>query len=76
MAPEVLSSNVLPASDVWAAGVLAYQLLSGSLPFDDAKASLPKIWRAILTQEPSFRGSAWGDISQDAQDFVRLLLNK
>ena len=76
MAPEVLSSKVLPASDVWAAGVLAYQLLCGSLPFDDAKGSLPKIWKAILSSEPSFGGSVWHDISLEAKDFVRSLLNK
>lgn len=35
MAPEALSSKVYPASDVWAAGVMAFQLLSGRLPFDD-----------------------------------------
>ncbi len=37
MAPETLSSQTYPASDVWAAGVMAYQLLSGYLPFDDAR---------------------------------------
>jgi serine/threonine protein kinase len=31
MAPETLSSQTYPASDVWAAGVMAYQLLSGAL---------------------------------------------
>ena len=35
MAPEVLSSTVGPPADVWAAGVMAYQLLCGFLPFDD-----------------------------------------
>ena len=29
MAPETLSSQTFPSSDVWAAGVMAYQLLSG-----------------------------------------------
>ena len=27
MAPEVLSSRVVPASDIWSAGVMAHQLL-------------------------------------------------
>ena len=76
MAPEVLGSSVVPASDIWAAGVMVYQLLCGSLPFDDPKSSLPKIWKAILTQEPSFKGSAWQDISKEAQDFVRTVLDK
>ena len=48
MAPEVLSSQVLPASDVWSAGVMAYQLLTGQFPFDDKsnpfKPSVAKIW--------------------------------
>ncbi len=35
MAPEVLGSQVVPASDIWSAGVMAYQLLCGYLPFDD-----------------------------------------
>lgn len=37
MAPESLSSQVLPASDVWSAGVMAFQLLTGHLPFDDKR---------------------------------------
>ena len=52
MAPEVLSSEVLPASDVWSAGVMAYQLLTGQFPFDDkqnpCKPSVAKIWYAKL----------------------------
>ena len=35
MAPEVLASRVGPEADVWAAGVMAYQLLTGRFPFDD-----------------------------------------
>ena len=48
MAPEVLSCEVVPASDVWAAGVMAYQLLCGRLPFNDARnpdePALSLIW--------------------------------
>ena len=48
MAPEVLSSQVWPASDIWSAGVMTYQLLSGQLPFDDQQSrdgrALSKIW--------------------------------
>ncbi|GAB4813439.1 hypothetical protein N2152v2_000485 [Parachlorella kessleri] len=80
MAPEALSSETYPASDVWAAGVMAYQLLSGYLPFDDTRnlnaPALSVIWKGILTEEPSFRRSAWKEISDEAKDFVKSLLNK
>lgn len=80
MAPEVLSSQVVPASDVWSAGVMAYQLLTGYLPFDDRKNKrgpvLSVIWKGILTEEPSFTRKYWGGISDEAIDFVRTLLHK
>ena len=37
MSPEMLSSQVGPEADVWAAGVMAYQLLCGNFPFNDWK---------------------------------------
>jgi calcium-dependent protein kinase len=40
--------QVVPASDIWAAGVMAYQLLSGRMPFDDHKSpgkqALSAVW--------------------------------
>lgn len=48
MAPEVMSSEVYPSSDIWAAGVMIYQLLSGQMPFDDRRRpnspALSVIW--------------------------------
>lgn len=80
MAPEVLNSQTFPGSDLWSAGVMAYQLLSGYLPFDDTRnphsPALSIIWRGILTEEPSFRRSAWQEVSDEAKDFIKILLNK
>ena len=80
MAPETLSSQTFPASDVWSAGVMAYQLLSGFLPFDDHRnpsaPALSLIWKGILTEAPSFRRSAWAEVSPEAKDFVEALLQK
>ena len=48
MAPEMLSSCVGPSVDVWAAGVMAYQLLSGAFPFNDwtnvRSPALSRVW--------------------------------
>lgn len=80
MAPETLSSQTYPASDVWSAGVMCYQLLCGYLPFDDRRnpnaPGLSTVWHAILTEEPSMKRSSWKNISEEAKDFVIQLLNK
>ena len=48
MSPESLQSKVYPASDVWSAGVMAHQLLTGRFPFDDRMTphnpSLSRVW--------------------------------
>lgn len=81
MAPEVIAdSETFPASDVWSAGVMCYQLLSGHLPFDDAKnrnsPSLSIVWKSILTEDLSFNGTIWSRVSDEAKGFVKKLLNK
>lgn len=53
---------------------------AGTLPFDDHRnpsaPSLSLIWKAILTDEPSFRRSSWQEVSEEGKDFVRKLLVK
>jgi calcium-dependent protein kinase len=78
MAPEVLASKVGPEADVWAAGVMAFQLLSGRFPFDDrsspAAPALAKVWKAILTDKLVMKGSSWEGVSEEAKEFVKWLL--
>lgn len=51
MAPEVVSGTSVDArSDVWALGVMLYELLSGKLPFEGDRAALAQ---AILDKVPT-----------------------
>ncbi|KAF6262574.1 kinase-like domain-containing protein [Scenedesmus sp. NREL 46B-D3] len=80
MAPEMLSSQVVPASDVWSAGVMAHQLLTGRLPFDDHRnpyaPSISAVWRSVLTDKVDFNMPWWAGISDEGKDFVHMLLNR
>ena len=51
MPPEAFAGKYSPRSDVWAAGVMLYQMLSGQLPFP--QADLPSLYGAILTATPA-----------------------
>jgi len=80
MAPEMLQSEIWPASDVWAAGVMAFQLLTGRLPFDDhscpSSPAVSRVWKSILTEKLDFKRSYWEGVSEEGKDFVRQLLNR
>ncbi len=51
MPPEAFKGHYSPQSDVWAAGVMLYQMLSGRLPFP--QADLPGLYGAILNDAPA-----------------------
>jgi calcium-dependent protein kinase len=80
LAPEALSSHWSQKSDVWAAGVMAYQLLTGRLPFNDKRNPhspiLSAVLRSILTEPLNFNKAYWQDISQDGKDFVKFMLDR
>jgi serine/threonine protein kinase len=53
MTPEVLSGVDLKAStaqDIWAIGILTYQLLVGKVPFDSEVNNLKAIKNDIITK--------------------------
>eukprot|EP00798_Chlamydomonas_sp_ICE-L_P020161 gene20161-26897_t len=80
LAPEVLSSQVFPASDIWQVGVMAYQLLTGRLPFDDRRRpktpDLNQIWRSILIDEVDVNSKYFLGISKEGRDFVARCLDR
>lgn len=80
MAPEVLGSKVTPAADIWSAGVMAYQLLTGRFPFDDKKnsvnPSLSAVWRSVLNDTLDLDAPWCSGLSNKAKDFVAYLLQR
>ena len=50
MSPEAFDGKRMEQSDLWAAGVMLYQMLARSLPFPQSDS--PALLAAILTREP------------------------
>ncbi len=60
--------------DVWSVGVIAYILLSGTMPFKEKrKNNLSTV--TITTGKFSFPRCYWDNVTSDAKDFIRCLLN-
>jgi len=73
VAPEIISRKGHGiAVDLWSIGVITYVLLCGFQPFyGDDQAQL---FKAILEADYVFDEEYWGEISNDAKDFIRKLL--
>ncbi|MCL7023740.1 hypothetical protein MKW94_026808 [Papaver nudicaule] len=74
VAPEVLHRSYTLEADIWSIGVITFILLCGSRPFWARTES--GIFRAVLRADPNFDDSPWPDVSPEAKDFVKRLLNK
>ncbi|CAJ1081668.1 serine/threonine-protein kinase H1-like [Xyrichtys novacula] len=73
IAPEILLRKPYTcAVDLWAMGVIAYIVLSGSMPFEDD--SRTRLYRSIMRGKYSFHGDPWPSVSNLAKDFIRGLL--
>uniref|UniRef100_A0A8C5VCI1 Protein kinase domain-containing protein n=1 Tax=Microcebus murinus TaxID=30608 RepID=A0A8C5VCI1_MICMU len=58
--------------DMWALGVIAYILLSGTMPFEDDNRT--RLYRQILRGKYSYSGEPWPSVSNLAKDFIDCLL--
>lgn len=73
VAPEVLLQQPFDGrADVWSAGVTAFCLLSGRMPFRGL--TLDKLYTAVLDGACSYVGPEWSEVSPQAQDMVRRML--
>jgi len=73
LAPEVIKQEEYGREiDIWSVGVVAYVILSGSLPF--FHNVLHKLYRQIVERDLSFPEQAWKSVAKGSQDFILRLL--
>lgn len=78
MAPEVIRQAYTEKADIWSAGIMMYQLLTGKFPFWDnvRDCTLQEVWKSILTERVDFEAVELSNISRDARDLLRKMLHR
>ena len=74
MAPEVLNRDYTSPADLWSIGVMAYMLLSSSMPFHGQKER--DMLQAIMQCKYSFSSPRWKRTSKESRDFISALIVK
>jgi calcium-dependent protein kinase len=72
MAPELLGQNYDSKADVWSIGVMAFMLLSSSMPFYGSDRR--RMMKCILKGQCNFESPRWKSVSNESRKFVRTLL--
>ena len=71
-APEVIKGCYGKECDMWSIGVIAFELLSGSLPFTQKKAK--KLYRDMVNMKINLNLDDWERRSKEVKDFIKRLL--
>ena len=74
MAPEVILGDYNNKVDMWSVGVIAFMLLSSSLPFYGKTRA--HVIKRIMACQYSYKSRRWQKVSEDAKLFVSKMLQK
>ncbi|KAL4434088.1 hypothetical protein ABPG75_000529 [Micractinium tetrahymenae] len=78
MAPEVIQQSYDERCDIWSAGIMMYQLLTGKFPFWDnvRDCTLQQVWKSILTDKINWSAPALREVSAPAKDLLKQMLER
>ncbi|KAL4446799.1 hypothetical protein ABPG77_008043 [Micractinium sp. CCAP 211/92] len=78
MAPEVIQQSYDERCDMWSAGIMMYQLLTGKFPFWDnvRDCTLQQVWKSILTDKINWSAPALREVSAPAKDLLKQMLER
>lgn len=75
LSPELVSGRLFGApADVWSTGIVAYMMLSGIVPFDEAKSEA-ELFKLISLGAIWYDQPQWQSVSPAARDFVQRMLD-